>query len=150
VSDTDGLDLVRAYNAAKRLLADEREANGHLRESLTSAIRERDAARRCLADHADCDEEDCRVEIEAARGIGPDPQISALLARAERAESALASAELRGAQRQREADVKALRDIADTQSPGWLWFESSESNLFNLADYLSALPLAASPEEEQS
>ena len=58
---------------------------------------------------------------------------------------ALAAAELRGAQRQREADVKALLDIASTfrsDSTIRVYLEASAARL-------NELPLAASPEETQ-
>jgi hypothetical protein len=72
--------------------------------------------------------------------------------------TAIAAAEFRGAQRQREADVKALRDreaLAEftrarrpaDKASGWAPLSSVAGSF--AADYLSALPLAASPEETQ-
>lgn len=69
--------------------------------------------------------------------------------------AALASAELRGAQRQREADVKALRDRV--QWAKWCAdrYVADGGQLIDIrqptdgADFLSGLPLAASPEEKQ-
>ena len=59
----------------------------------------------------------------------------------------LASAELRGAQRQREADVKALRDeAARNVSRDDVFYKLA---LQYAADHLVLAPLAASPEETQ-
>jgi len=59
-----------------------------------------------------------------------------------------AAAELRGAQRQREADVKALRDeAARNVSRDDVFYKLA---LGYAADHLALVPLAASPEETQT
>jgi len=99
--------------------------------------------------------DDCIWCLERRKKGGTGVELVDLRNRVAELESALAAAELRGAQRQREADVKALRDRV--QWAKWCAdrYIADGGQLIDIrqptdgADYLSVLPLAASPEETQ-
>ena len=105
----------------------------HLRQQLADALARMDDNRRALADALGFDHSSL--------------SFAALVSEAARTTVALAAAELRGAQRQREADVKALRDeAARNVSRDDVFYKLA---LQYAADHLVLAPLAASPEETQ-